>query len=250
MQAILYEINNLKNTITIYSEKNEYIYTNIYEDWVKEYNSILNKYNNLMQLNISNYKLSDYDLSSTQKTVREPALTNFIKLVDMLSESITTNMNNFKPSEVERPKHQMRRCFKFGIEHCPLNPALKNNKIFIAMSFANEYHDSYQYGIIPALEGLGYEYFRADEEIRNTDIMCKICKEIQSSELIIVNISGLNPNVMLEQGLAYGLGKSVIIIKDVNTKAISDLGSIEYIEYNHAYDLQTKLIKALENKSV
>jgi hypothetical protein len=51
---------------------------------------------------------------------------------------------------------------------------------------------------------------------------------------------------MLEQGLAYGLGKPVIIIKDEKTKAISDLGSIEYIEYSHAYDLMTKLVKALE----
>ena len=53
---------------------------------------------------------------------------------------------------------------------------------------------------------------------------------------------------MLEQGLAYGLGKPVIILKDKATKAISDLGSIEYIEYSHAGDLQQKLYKALDTK--
>ena len=51
---------------------------------------------------------------------------------------------------------------------------------------------------------------------------------------------------MLEQGLVYGLGKPVIIIKDKNTNAISDLGSIEYIEYSHAGDLRDKLLKALD----
>lgn len=63
--------------------------------------------------------------------------------------------------------------------------------------------------------------------------------------MAIINISGLNPNVMLEQGLAYGLGKPVIILKDKATKAISDLGSIEY---SHTGDLQQKLYKALDTK--
>ena len=66
--------------------------------------------------------------------------------------------------------------------------------------------------------------------------------------MAIINISGLNPNVMLEQGLAYGLGKPVIILKDKATKAISDLGSIEYIEYSHAGDLQQKIIQSLRYK--
>lgn len=37
----------------------------------------------------------------------------------------------------------------------------------------------------------------------------------------------------------------MIIIKDKETKAISDLGSIEYIEYSHAGELQQKLFNAL-----
>ncbi len=113
------------------------------------------------------------------------------------------------------------------------------------MPFPDEYLDSYNYGIVPALSALGLKHFKADNEISNKDIMCKVCQEIQSCSIAIINISSLNPNVMLEQGLAYGLGKPVIIIKDINTKAISDLGSIEYIEYSHAYDLQQKLLRAL-----
>jgi predicted nucleotide-binding protein len=71
--------------------------------------------------------------------------------------------------------------------------------------------------------------------------MCKICEQMQISKYLIFNISGLNPNVMLELGLSYGLGKETIIIKDKKTKSISDLGSNEYIEYSHAGELQQKL---------
>lgn len=53
---------------------------------------------------------------------------------------------------------------------------------------------------------------------------------------------------MLELGLSYGLGKETIIIKDKETKAVSDIASIEYIEYEHAYDLQCKLMKYFEDK--
>jgi len=123
-----------------------------------------------------------------------------------------------------------------------LNPAEKKGKVFVAMPFSDEYIDSYKYGIKLILDRLGIDHYKADEEINNKDMMCKICKEIQTCGVFIANISGLNPNVMLELGLAYGLGKKVIIVKDKKTTAISDIGGIEYIEYSHAGELQTKLI--------
>lgn len=135
----------------------------------------------------------------------------------------------------------MRKCFKIGIEGCPRNPAEKRRKVLIAMPFSEKYTDSYEYGIKIALEQAGFDHYRADSEINNKDIMCKICYELQTCDKIIVNISGHNPNVMLELGLAYGLGKEVIVIKDKETTTISDLGSIEYVEYAHAGELQHKL---------
>lgn len=167
-------------------------------------------------------------------------------LIEKIKSDIETE--RLKITEKKILPHQMRKCFKIGSEGCPLNPDYQNNKIFIAMPFSDEYKDSYNYGIVPVLDGLGYQYYKADNEITNKDIMCKICQQIQSCQMAIINISGLNPNVMLEQGLAYGLGKPVIILKDKATKAISDLGSIEYIEYSHAGDLQQKLYKALDTK--
>ena len=61
----------------------------------------------------------------------------------------------------------MRKCFKIDVKGCPLNPSYQNNKIFIAMPFSDEYKDSYNYGIVPVLDGLGYQYYKADNEITN-----------------------------------------------------------------------------------
>lgn len=250
MQALVFEIRNLRNKAEIYAKNNDYVYKNVFDAWVKEYNNLLQKYNAMANLRITPMSYAEYDLSSTQKTVRSPAVEYFLTSLSGLAKKIESDIEaeRLKLSEKITPAHQMRKCFKLCIDNCPLNPQYKSSKIFIAMPFAPEYLDSYNYGIVPVLSALGFEHFKADNEINNKDIMCKICEQIQSCRMAIINISGLNPNVMLEQGLAYGLGKPVIIIKDKNTKAISDLGSIEYIEYSHAGDLQQKLFKALDTK--
>ncbi len=105
------------------------------------------------------------------------------------------------------------------------------------MPFADEYKDAYEYVIKVALESAVYRYYRADKYF-----MCKICNKIQKCSIIIVNISGLNPNIMLELGLEYGIGNKVIFLKDSKTKNISDLVNIEY---NHTGELQEKLYKIL-----
>ena len=251
MKALAFEIKNLHDKVEIYSKSNDYVYTDVYKTWIKEYNDLLDKYNALTSLRLTHMSYNIHDLSSTQKTVRNATVEFFLNTLSSLIGKIESDIetNRLKMAEEKIAPHQMRKCFKIGIEGCPLKPDYQSNKIFIAMPFSDDYKDSYNYGIVPVLDGLGYQYYKADNEITNKDILCKICRQIQSCHIAIINISGLNPNVMLEQGLAYGLGKPVIIIKDKATKAISDLGSIEYIEYSHAGDLQQKLYKALSQNN-
>lgn len=220
-----------------------YVYANTYQGWIKEYNSLIEKYNKLTSAGFSLRKFESHDLSTTKKTVRTEIAKAFAQDIIEMSEKVTQAATAEDNQTISIPNHQMRVCFKTGVNKCPLNPQLKHNKVFIAMPFSDEYKDSYEYGVKIALEQSGVELEKANDEIRNKDIMCKVCEQIQSCGKVIANISGLNPNVMLELGLAYGLGKSVIVIKDKNTTTISDLGSIEYIEYAHALDLQQKLVK-------
>lgn len=249
MQALIFELQALANKATIYSQNNEYVYKNVFESWIKDYNDLLQKYNSLANLQMNHMSYNVYDLSSTHKTVKKSAVEYFSTTIENLIRKIEGDVEKecLKTKDKSIPAYQMRKCFKVGVDGCPINPSYQSNRVFIAMPFANEYLDSYNYGMVPVLNGLGYEYYKADNEISNKDIMCKVCNEIQSCRMVIANISGLNPNVMLELGLAYGLGKPVIIIKDRDTKAVSDIGSIEYIEYSHAGELQQKLFKALSS---
>ena len=76
--------------------------------------------------------------------------------------------------------------------------------------------------------------FRADKWTYSGDFICKICKALQESRLVVADITGGNPNVFYEIGLAVGMGKPVVLIYD-NTapggRIPSDLLAWEYIPY-------------------
>ena len=246
LKGIVHELEQLhiktKNHIEEQISLEKYVYSNVYHGWVNTYNQIIVKYNELTSANITRMAVSDYDLSSTGKTVRIDVAQTFAETTKKLAEKIEADLSIEQEKETPIPPNQMRKCFKLGIANCPLNPIEKKYKVFVAMPFSDEYKDSYEYGIKIALNQTGTEHYKADTEISNKDMMCKVCVELQSCGKVIANISGHNPNVMLELGLAYGLGKEVIVIKDKKTITISDLGSIEYIEYAHANELQQKLL--------
>lgn len=77
--------------------------------------------------------------------------------------------------------------------------------------------------------------FRADQWTYSGDFVCKICKAIQESRVLVADITGGNPNVFFELGLAIGLGKPAILIHDekvTDGKVPSDLLAWEYIPYD------------------
>ncbi|MBT7092062.1 MAG: hypothetical protein HN936_02375 [Bacteroidetes bacterium] len=249
LEGLIDELEILKGKIQNHSNSGDYIYAQMFDGWVSQYNTVIKKINSISKISVPPYSTDSWDYSNTGKTVRQTAVENLLTAIEKYISRLDGNIIEISESNANKeiPQHQLRKCFKLNVDHCPVNPRLEKNKAFIGMPFKDEYLDSFNYGVKPALESIGYSFFKADEDISNTDIMCKICRELQACSIALINISGLNPNVMLELGLAYGIGKPVIILKDKDTKAIADLGSLEYIKYDHAYDLMQKLIKGLPN---
>lgn len=248
-RSYIEELKKLIAELNLY-KANEYFYSDVMMNYVRRYNLIVQKYKESTGIPLERFELKDFDYSNSQKTVRANAVDRMIINIES-----TINLANAKLEEIKDENsgttfkpHQMRSCPKMKYNGCPLNPKLDNLKVFVGMPFADEYKDSYEYGIKLAIEGMAYKPYMANNDISTKDILCKLCNEMQSSRLLIFNISGLNPNVMLELGLSYGLGKETIVVKDKNTKCITDLASIQYIEYSHAGDLRDKLIHYLQQK--
>ncbi len=135
----------------------------------------------------------------------------------------------------------MKRCFKIGTRNCPKKITFSPKAIVVAMPFRDEFEDTYKFAIRPALEEAGFEPWKANEQINTIDVMCKVCHAIQQSGYLIANITNWNANVVFELGLAYGLAKTVILVKHKKDDVPVDLKGLEYIEYSNIDELRNNL---------
>lgn len=235
LQDIIVRINGIKNEITSLKESSKWVRPEHFDPLIERFNKTVKEFNAITGRNSPQYGKSAATYSSTGKTISDAAIASFLAAMELMVKEITVEIEN---------KHKFR-CFKVGAK-CPHSISGKQYQFFIGMPFGDDYRDIFEYGIKTLFETHGIKYYRADQKISNIDIMCKICHAIQDSEYIIINVSSSNPNVMFELGLAYGLSKQVLIIKDKKTSDISDLKGLEYLEYSHAGDLNQKLHEYLK----
>ncbi len=65
------------------------------------------------------------------------------------------------------------------------------------------------------------------------NIMSQVWKDIRTSDVVLADLTGLNPNVFYEVGLAHALGKDTILIKQADADAVPfDVQSHKYFEYD------------------
>ncbi|MFH2043738.1 MAG: response regulator [Pseudomonadota bacterium] len=123
-------------------------------------------------------------------------------------------------------------------------------QVFLACPY-DEHHDQICAELKNLENQVNYGFVRADGSFQDTYLKEIITTQIAESEFVVAFISGLNGNVMYELGLAHGMQKRVIIVKDENTNVLSDLGGIVYIPYKKdvALQLPGKIIKALNDLS-
>jgi nucleoside 2-deoxyribosyltransferase len=101
-----------------------------------------------------------------------------------------------------------------------------------------ELTEIYQQVIKPTVENdsTGLICKRADDIKSNRVIMQDIWKSICEARIIIADMTGLNPNVMYELGIAHTLGKETILLNQKSNEALSfpfDLSHIRRIEYEN-----------------
>ncbi|MPZ76426.1 MAG: DUF4071 domain-containing protein [Deltaproteobacteria bacterium] len=65
--------------------------------------------------------------------------------------------------------------------------------------------------IKPALEGAGFEVFRADEELRAGNIRTDMFQELLLADLVVADLSIDNPNVWYELGVRHALRKRGVV---------------------------------------
>lgn len=100
------------------------------------------------------------------------------------------------------------------------------------MPFAEELSDVYKYLISDGLAAAGYEAKRADDILSQNNILGDIIEGIATSDLIVADLTGANPNVYYELGIAHALNKKVILLTQEIDDLPFDLRSYRVVAYS------------------
>jgi len=127
----------------------------------------------------------------------------------------------------------------------PANPLC-----FVAMPFLPEFNYFYLFLQKYLGEHHQLQVERGDHRILTKPLIDKVREQIRGAHILIADISGANPNVLYEVGLAQAYGKPVLFLtQDPPEQAPVDVRQFEFIPYNLANhkEFLEKLDNAIHN---
>lgn len=103
---------------------------------------------------------------------------------------------------------------------------------FVMMPFNNQFSGYYKKLFSPPIRQQRLKPIRVDEIYTPTQISTDIFKLIQEAEVVLADVTGKNPNVNYELGIAHALGKRAIIVTQNPDDIPFDYKHIRHIHYN------------------
>ncbi len=158
------------------------------------------------------------NLLSEEKERRESRMR---LLAEDIAEQIGTSLQKQANRVVLRPVFRTQ----------PEDMELDSELCFILMPFQSAFDRLYQDVLMPAVQDAGLRPLRADQIFSPTPIVEDIWRHIASARLVIADVTGRNPNVFYELGLAHAAGKPVIILTQSSDDVPFDLSYIRFFQY-------------------
>lgn len=124
-----------------------------------------------------------------------------------------------------------------------IDSQLAQRMCFVLMPFKSDFKNIYK-SINSVARECGLECLRADEIRKSSQIIRDIWEKINESRFVIADLSGCNPNVFYELGLAHAIQKTVILlVQDTEKDVPFDISGIRHIRYakNRPAEFKKKL---------
>jgi hypothetical protein len=142
-----------------------------------------------------------------------------------------------------------------GVERLYPAPHLRSARgevrCFIVMPFSLEWSNEVHQALAAACKATSVTPVRGDDVFTPTDILVDIWQSINGADFVIADITGRNPNVLYELGVAHTLAKPVLIISRHAADIPIDLSTRRIILYGQTEadwreDLGIKVTRAIK----
>lgn len=126
---------------------------------------------------------------------------------------------------------------------------MDKTKVFVIMPFADDFFESYE--MIKEHFSEDFEFSNAGDEENQQNILADIIPPIYSADIVLADLTGLNPNVMYELGIAHSFNKKTIMItRDDLSSLPFDLKQYRAKDYSTHFKKFYELILYLEKNLV
>jgi len=127
---------------------------------------------------------------------------------------------------------------------------IKQGLAFVLIPHNKEFDELFYHNIKPALETHGLNVLKADNILKPGNILSQVWAQIRSAEVIVVDVSGQNSNVIFELGLCYGIQRCPILLTRDPGELPFNIRNLRYIQYENtaagAHKLGEDLKRAVE----
>lgn len=121
---------------------------------------------------------------------------------------------------------------------------MSKSKVFVIMPFADEFFESYE--MLKSHFDDEFDFSHAGDEDNQQNILADIIPPIYNSDIVLADLTGLNPNVMYELGIAHSLNKKTIMITRDNLSTLPfDLKQYRAKDYSTHFKKFQELIDYL-----
>jgi hypothetical protein len=117
--------------------------------------------------------------------------------------------------------------------------------VFVAMPFAEDMLDIYEYGIERAVHAAGFLCERADTDAFTGEVLEWIKARIRGAALVVADLSMANPNVYLEVGYAWGCGITTVLVARKSEQLRFDVQGHKCLYYGRIGELEKALASEL-----
>ena len=104
--------------------------------------------------------------------------------------------------------------------------------VFVLIPSDKKFGDIYKFGIKGAANEVDAYAERLDEQIFTEGMLDRIFNQISKADVVVADMTGRNPNVFYELGLAHALQKPVVLVSSNENDVPFDLHHIRVIYYD------------------